>query len=313
MTEVIALIFPGQGSQSIGMGYELANTYEIARQTFNEADDLLNFKISSLAWQGPENELNDTINTQPALLTHSVASLRVLRQLRPDLTIGYTAGHSVGELAALVAAGSLSFPDALKLVRKRGELMKTAGERHTGGMAAVLGLDIHILEAVCKQASTNDEPVEIANDNCPGQVVISGATPAVERAVNLAHQAGARRARSLAVSIPAHSSLMMEIRDEFYQALANCSFVDPVYPVISNVTALPLNNADQVRQDLLAQLTSRVRWTESIQYMISQGVTQFLELGSGNVLTGLLKRIDEQIPCFSLGTPSDFEKVLLSQ
>ena len=310
MSGVIALVFPGQGSQSIGMGYELSKAYDVARQTYDEADSLLNFRLSNLAWQGPEEELNSTINTQPALLTHSVAALRVLNHLRPDLTFGFTAGHSVGELSALVAAGSLHFPSALQLVRKRGELMKSAGEKHPGSMAAVLGLDISTVEDVCRKASAPDEPVEVANDNCPGQVVISGALPAVERAVNLAHQAGARRARTLAVSIPAHSPLMAGIQAEFIQALNKYLFNDPGFPVVSNVTAVSLENADQIRTDLLSQLTSRVRWTETIQYMISQGVTQFLELGSGNVLTGLSKRIDDQVPCFALGTPSDFDKVL---
>ena len=308
MSGLIALVFPGQGSQSVGMGFELSQAYAIAQQTFSEADDLLGFSISKLAWQGPAEQLNDTVYTQPALLTHSIAALRVLFELKPELVVSFTAGHSVGQISALVAAGALSFPSAINLVRIRGELMKLAGQRNPGGMAAIMGLDLTALEQVCKDASTADEKVEIANDNCPGQVVISGANPAVERAIALAQQAGARRARNLAVSIAAHSSLMVGAQDEFNQALHQTSIVDPRIPVISNVTAQPIVDAAQVRTDLHAQLTSRVRWTESIQYIIHQGVSKIIEIGPGNVLTGLQKRIDDAIQGLSFAAPPDLDK-----
>lgn len=305
-------LFPGQGSQVVGMGRELAAAYPKARQIFEHADDLLGFSLSRLSWDGPENELNDTINTQPALLVHSMAVLEVLREAQPDFQPDFVAGHSMGELSALVAAGSLDFPETLKLVRKRGELMKQAGDASPGGMAAIIGLDIPTLEQICEQASQGkgeNEIVQVANDNCPGQVVISGAAPALERALELAQQAGARRAVRLAVSIAAHSPLMRHAQNDFNQAVNSASIIDARVPLIGNVTAAPLTTIEQIRGDLQAQLNSRVRWTESIQNMIAKGAGTFIELGSGSVLTGLLKRIDRQVRGIPLGTPDDFEKL----
>jgi [acyl-carrier-protein] S-malonyltransferase len=291
------------------MGKELAETYPAARQTFEQADDLLGFSLSRLAWQGPETELNDTLNTQPALLTHSVAVLRVLGLLQPGLRPAFIAGHSMGELSALVAAGALPFEAALQLARRRGELMKQAGEVSPGGMAAVLGTDLATLEQLCAAASTPDEIVQIANDNCPGQVVISGAKAALERLIQLAPQAGVRKIRPLAVSIAAHSPLMAHAQADFNQAVANAPINDPAIALIGNVSALPLTTAAEIRLDLRLQLSSRVRWSESIQEMSRRGVTTFLELGNGSVLTGLLKRIDEQLVGLALGAPADFEKL----
>jgi [acyl-carrier-protein] S-malonyltransferase len=305
----IAFLFPGQGSQSVGMGKELAETYPAARQAFEQADDLLGFALSRLAWQGPETELNDTLNTQPALLTHSVAVLRVLGLLQPGLHPAFVAGHSMGELSALVAAVALPFEAALQLARRRGELMKQAGEVSPGGMAAVLGADLATLEQLCAAASTPDEIVQIANDNCPGQVVISGAKAALERLVQLAPQAGVRKIRPLAVSIAAHSPLMAHAQSDFNQAVANAPITDPAIALIGNVSALPLTTAAEIREDLRLQLSSRVRWSESVQEMSRRGVTTFLELGNGSVLTGLLKRIDEQLVGLALGTAADFEKM----
>ena len=324
-----AFLFPGQGSQGVGMGRELASRYEVARTTFEESNEILGFDLARLMWDGPEGELNDTLNTQPALYVHSIAAQRVLSRFLPDPSAGlrrersgersgrglqpvFCAGHSLGELSALTVAGALSFDAGLRLVRRRGELMKRAGELAPGGMAAILGLEIQALEAVCAQASSPEEVVQVANDNCPGQVVLSGARPALERALELAKAAGARRAVLLAVSIAAHSPLMASIQAEWDAAVAAAPMADAAVPVVGNVTAEPMTRAAEFRADLRAQLTCRVRWTETIQFMLAQGVTTFLELGSGNVLTGLLKRIDESPARWALGTPEDLEKFMLS-
>ncbi|MQC26550.1 MAG: [acyl-carrier-protein] S-malonyltransferase [Chloroflexi bacterium] len=304
-----AFVFPGQGSQKVGMGQALAAHYPAAKAIFEEADELLGFALSTLAWEGPEDDLNDTINTQPALLVHSVAALRVFKEQYPDLKPAFVAGHSLGELSALVAAEALDFPEALELVRRRGELMKRAGEDNPGGMAAILGLDIHQAEMAAVDASINGEIVEIANDNCPGQVVISGHSAAVERAIQTAKEFGARRALPLAVSIAAHSHLMAPAQKAFTEAINESGLRDPVLWVIGNVEASTMDDIASIRSDLQAQLTSRVRWTQSVQFMRAQGVRTFIELGSGSVLTGLLKRIDPDAQGIALGEPADFEKL----
>jgi [acyl-carrier-protein] S-malonyltransferase len=292
------------------MGKELAEAYPVARRTFEQADELLGIPLTRLAWEGPENELNDTVNTQPALLTHSTAVLRVIGQLQPGLRPAFVAGHSMGELSALAAAMALPFEAALRLARRRGELMKKAGEVSPGGMAAVLGSDLATIERLCAEASTPDEIVQVANDNCPGQYVISGAKAALERLIQLAPQAGVRKIRALAVSIAAHSPLMAHAQADFNQAVEEAPVLDPAIALIGNVSALPLTTAGEIRADLRLQLSSRVRWSESILEMSRRGVTTFLELGSGSVLTGLLKRIDEQLIGKALGTAADFEKLL---
>lgn len=304
-----SFVFPGQGSQAVEMGKELAETYPVAKQTFDEADSILGFSLSQLMWDGPKEALDETVNTQPALYVHSVAAYRTFTHLYPDLKPASVAGHSLGELSALTASGALSFADGLKLVRTRGELMKRAGELNPGGMAAILGVDIPTLDKVCAEASTADEIVQVANDNCPGQVVISGHKPALERAMAGAKTAGAKRALPLAVSIAAHSPLMDSIQDEWNAAVDACSIIDPVIPVIGNVHANALLTADNLNADIKAQMQSRVRWTESVGRMQGSGIQSYVEVGSGEVLLGMIKRIDASAGRFPLGSPKDFESI----
>jgi [acyl-carrier-protein] S-malonyltransferase len=306
-SKTTALVFPGQGSQAVGMGKDLAVQYPIAKQTFEEADSILGVALSKIMWDGPDSNLNDTVNTQPALYVHSLAAFRTFSSLYPDFKPAALAGHSLGELSALAASGALSFEDGLRLVRKRGELMKRAGELAPGSMAAILGVDIPTLDKVCAEASMADELVQVANDNCPGQVVISGAKPAVERAMAAAKAAGAKRALPLAVSIAAHSPLMASIQAEWNDAVNAAKFSALQIPVIGNVHAAPLADESAARGDIIAQMQSRVRWTESVKYMSAQGITTFIEAGTGAVLGGLIKRIAGGATSFPLGNPADFE------
>jgi [acyl-carrier-protein] S-malonyltransferase len=301
-----AFIFPGQGSQTVGMGKDLAAQYPIAKQTFEEADSILGFSLSKLMMEGAADELNDTVNTQPALFVHSLASYRAFSHLYPNLTPVALAGHSLGELSALAIAGAFSFEDGLRLVHKRAELMKRAGGLASGRMAAILNLDIPTLEKVCAEASTPEESVQIANDNCPGQVVISGSKSAVERAMAGAKLAGAKRALPLAVSVAAHSTLMAPIQQEWNEAVAAAKFSALQIPVVGNVHAQPLADETAARADILAQMQSRVRWTESVQYLVSTGINTFVEVGNGTVLGGLVKRIAEGVTILSLGNTQDF-------
>jgi [acyl-carrier-protein] S-malonyltransferase len=293
------------------MGKELAGQFIAAKAVFEEADSILGSSLSRLMWDGPESDLNDTVNTQPALYVHSVAALKVLEERYPGFRAGSLAGHSLGELTALTAAGALDFRQGLQLVRLRGELMKKAGEISPGGMAAILGLEIPELEKVCSEASSSTEIVQIANDNCPGQVVISGDRNAVERAISGAKAHGAKRAIPLAVSIAAHSPLMATIQAEWDAAVDSAKLTVPGLPVIGNVRADYLKTAADARRDIKSQMQSRVKWTESIQKLIAEGFSNFLEMGNGSVLIGLLKRISasEGILGLALGSPEDFTKL----
>ncbi len=290
-----AYLFPGQGSQHVGMGRDLCTTFPAARAVFDQADRILGIDLSQLCFDGPSDTLNDTWNTQAAIFVTSVAALRALEERGTDRPV-YIAGHSMGEFSALVAAGALSFEDGLKLVRERGRLMKQADEHSPGGMAAILGLERELLEAICVTVQAQSgEYVGVANDNCPGQVVISGATGALERAMELAKEQGAKRATRLAISIAAHSPLMAQAAAEFRRALDATPFHEPGIPLVANATALPLTDPDEIRDALGRQLTSPVRWAESMRWMIAQGVTRFVEVGSKEILTGLLRRIDRTV------------------
>lgn len=287
-----AFLFPGQGSQFVGMGRALYDAEPAARSLYDEADERLGFALSRLCFDGPEDALTQTDVQQPALFTTSLAAWAVLSQ-RGEAAADYVAGHSLGEFSALAAAGSLSFADGLALVRRRGELMKQADREQPGGMAAILGLDAPAVADVCAvAAAATGQVVGVANDNCPGQVVISGHEAALNRAMELLGEAGARKVVRLPISIAAHSPLMATVAAEFAAAVDATPIPAPRVPVIANVSASPLTDVEAIRAELKAQLTSPVAWTPSIRYLGAQGVDTYVEVGPGDVLLGLVKRID---------------------
>ena len=300
-----AFLFPGQGSQFVGMGHELAESSPAAQHVFKSADRVLGIEISALCWHGPADELNDTHNTQPALYTCSLAALAALRETIGDIKPAFAAGHSLGEITALAAAGALSFESGLELVRERGRLMKLAGERQPGGMAAIIRLEREQLGDICAQASEESGlQVQVANDNCPGQLVISGNVPALDKAMEQATAAGARRVQRLPISIAAHSPLMESVAAEYRKAVQRHPFVTPDTPIIANTTAAPMLTTEDIREELTAQLTALVRWRESMLRLLSEGITDFVELGPKDVLTGLLRRIDRSANGHPLCTPA---------
>jgi len=290
-----AYLFPGQGSQQVGMGRDLYEQNAEARAIFDEADAQLGFSLSSLCFSGPEADLTDTVNQQPALFTTSMAMFAALQAKGTPLP-AFVAGHSMGEISALAAAGSLSFAAGLRLARRRGELMAQAGESAPGAMAAILALDTDVVRRICAEASEkNGRFVQLANDNCPGQIVISGDKDALQDAARMAEAAGARKVVVLPITIAAHSPLMASVSAEFTKVVAATLIHPPQIPIIGNVSAQPLADAAAIRAELAAQLTAPVRWTESMNYLTAQGVTSVMEVGPGDVLLSLMKRIDRTV------------------
>jgi [acyl-carrier-protein] S-malonyltransferase len=304
-----AFLFPGQGSQSVGMGRDLSQAFPAARRTFEEASEALGFDLAKLAFRGPEEQLRRTEFTQPAIFTASIAAYRVLRDLVP--APDYAAGHSLGEYSANHAAGVLRFSDAVRAVHKRGQLMQEAVAEGRGAMAAVLGMDVQSVLDVCAVAAREtDEVVSAANRNAPEQIVISGAKTAVEHAIVLAKERGARRAVLLQVSAPFHCSLMQPAQDALRPVLAAIPFRDAAFPIIVNVDAVPMTAADALRDALVRQVTGAVRWTESVQWLLAQGVTNFVEVGPGKVLSGLLRQIDRDYKALHVDDCVSLEKAL---
>lgn len=299
----IGLIFPGQGSQSVGMGKELYAQSEPARAMFDLADETLGFSLSELCFEGPAETLEDTYNAQPALLAMSIAALADLKARAEaagvELNPVVTAGHSLGEFTALVAARALDFVSALELVRERGRLMKQAGEASPGGMAAIIGMEENDLETVVDDAS-HGGMIRIANANCPGQIVISGEIPALEQAMNIAKERGARKVMRLGVSIASHSPLMEHASRSLLQHLDNVEITDPQIPVIANASAQPITTAKGIREELAHHMERPVNWTASVETMISMGASTFVELGPGKVLGGLIRRIDRNVTTVTL-------------
>ncbi|MGF1593412.1 MAG: ACP S-malonyltransferase [Kiloniellaceae bacterium] len=311
----LAFVFPGQGSQAVGMGRALAEAFPVARHTFQEVDDALDQALSRLMFEGPEEDLRLTANAQPALMAVSMAVARVLEsegKLRLADKAAYVAGHSLGEYSALAAAGSLQVADAARLLRRRGQAMQEAVPVGEGAMAALLGLDLETARAVAAEAAAGGkgEVCDAANDNAPGQVVISGHTAAVERACELAKAKGAKRAVLLPVSAPFHCSLMAPAADVMAEALAAVAVAAPAVPLVANVTASHVSDPDEIRRKLVEQVTGMVRWRESVAYMAAQGVETVVELGAGKVLTGLNKRIERALAAESAETPQEIESVL---
>lgn len=304
-----AFVFPGQGAQEVGMGKDAYDALESSRAIYDKGDEVLGFPLSKLVFEGPEEVLKQTVNTQPALLTTSAAYLEALRGKgwQPD----FVAGHSLGEYSALVAAGVLTFEDAVKLVRLRGQFMEEAVPGGIGAMAAVLGADRNALEELCRAVSESDGPVELANVNCPGQIVISGSAAGVQAASARAKEIGARRAIPLEVSGPFHSSLMKEAAQKLADELKKVEFKAPSVPVVVNVTAEPVTDPEIIRGLLVEQVYSPVLWQDSVERLIAEGVDTFVEIGSGNVLAGLIRKIDKTVKVIAVNSLENAQAAVL--
>lgn len=303
-----AFVFPGQGSQNVGMGRDLFKTFPEAREVFQEVDDSLNQKLSSIMFEGDSDTLTLTENAQPALMTVSVAISRVLEKAGYSISenASYLAGHSLGEYTALCVSGSFSLADTARLLKTRGQAMQKAVPVGEGAMAAVLGLNLEIVQKITEEAALS-QTCTVANDNSPGQVVVSGHKQAVERAIGLANEAGAKRSLLLPVSAPFHCPLMEPAQDVMAQALAGVEIKKPKVPIIMNVTAQPCEETEEIRERLVQQITGQVRWRESILTMKALGVQTVIEAGTGKVLTGLIKRIDKDLTALTLTTPDEIE------
>jgi [acyl-carrier-protein] S-malonyltransferase len=306
-TARIAFIFPGQGSQAVGMGKDLVEKYPIARQTFEEADEALGYKLSQICFEGPEEQLRLTEITQPAILTASIAALRVLETRIPRSS--FVAGHSLGEYSAHVASGTFSFADAVRTVRNRGKYMQEAVPVGVGAMAAILGMELEKVVAVCQDAAQG-EVCSPANINSPEQIVISGNTAAVERGTKLADERGAKRTKLLPVSAPFHCSLMKPAQDRLEEDLNKLKTHKPVYPVACNVEAVLVRDEQKSRETLVAQVTGSVKWEQCMRLLIGEGVQTFVEIGPGKVLCGLMRQIDRSKTCLNVGDDASLAKTL---
>jgi [acyl-carrier-protein] S-malonyltransferase len=307
----IAFTFPGQGSQAVGMGKELADAFPEARAVFEEVDEALGQKLSAIMWEGPDDVLTLTSNQQPALMAVSLAAVRALAARGFPLVgrVAYVAGHSLGEYSALCAAGAFTLADTARLLRIRGDAMQEAVPAGEGAMAAILGLDQDVVEAACREASAKS-PCQIANDNGGGQLVISGTKAGVEDAARLCTERGAKRAIMLPVSAPFHSALMAPAAERMRAALAKAAIKAPVVPVVSNVAVQPLTDPKEIAARLVEQVTGRVRWRETVEWFGANGIDTLYEIGSGKVLSGLARRINREITTISIGSPADVEAVL---
>lgn len=307
----VAFTFPGQGSQAVGMGKELADSFAEARAVFDEVDDALGEKLTDIMWNGPEDMLTLTANAQPALMAVSIAAIRVMEARGLDLEskVSYVAGHSLGEYSALCAAGTFSLADTARLLRIRGNAMQAAVPSGKGAMAAIIGLEHPAVQAICDSVASLGS-CQIANDNGGGQLVISGEKAAVEKAAELAKEQKALRAILLPVSAPFHSKLMAPAADAMAEALGKVSTKSPVLPVVANVRAAPVTDASEIVKLLVEQVTGQVRWRETIEWFARNGVTSLYEIGSGKVLTGLVRRIDKSLAGTAVNTPADIEAAL---
>lgn len=308
-----AFVFPGQGSQGVGMGRELAEAFSAAREVFEEIDDALGQKLSQLMFEGPGETLTLTENAQPALMAVSLATVRVLEVecgVRLADNGSFVAGHSLGEYSALAAASSLDIPETARLLKLRGQAMQEAVPVGEGAMAALLGLDLDVVRSIAEEAAGDSDICGPANDNATGQVVVSGSKAAVERAVALAKEQGARRAVMLDVSAPFHCALMAPAADQMAQALAGAILRTPILPLVSNVKASAVTDPEEIRRLLVEQVTGMVRWRESVLYLKAEGVEELVELGSGKVLSGLTRRIDRDMTSRNAGTPQEIEALI---